>query len=313
MGRKDKIKIIIAALTYQREKGLETLLSEVEKLNVPSNFAIDVLIVDNSPLHTAKNQLHAHLHQSRFEFHIVSVPERGIAHARNQVLQFAVKSDAEYLLMIDDDEYPSQDWVIEMLHAFEKFDGHVMIGPVHPVFEKEPKQWMINGKYFSIDGYQDGEILTGGNTSNVAVKLSFLRTHAILFNRKFDFTGGEDTYFFSELLNSGAQIMFAQRALVYETIVKSRSTISWLIKRWTRTGNTDAYIRLLHSQSHIRIFLEGISRTIIGILLMIIAIVPLIFGQPDNFFKCLRITSRGIGYLSAALRLQHNEYKDVTR
>ncbi len=306
-------KIIIAALTYEREQGLATLLNAVEKLNIVSHIALELLIVDNSPSHSAKAQLTEYAKAFRFPMHIKNVTERGIAHARNQVLEHALKSDAEYLLMIDDDEYPSQNWVTEMINAFDKFGGHVVIGPVRPIFDKPPSPWMIAGKHFSFGGYQDGEVLREGNTSNAAVKLDFLRAHSVRFNRQFDFTGGEDTCFFHELLKVGARITFAQHAIVNETIVAHRSTISWLLKRWMRTGNTDAYIRLLNTENRLFIFMEGIMRTMIGTFLMIASIAPLIFGYTSKFFDHLRITSRGMGYIGASLRIQYNEYRDLNR
>src|SRR6185312_15855107 len=55
---------------------------------------------------------------------------RGIAQARNRLVGEALKSDAQFLAMIDDDEWPEPGWIREFLKAQRITGADVLQGSI---------------------------------------------------------------------------------------------------------------------------------------------------------------------------------------
>ena len=57
-------------------------------------------------------------------------------------------------------------------------------------------------------------------------------------HERFGLLGGEDTHFFMRVYLRGAKLVWAADARVYESIPASRMSVSWLLRREYRRGNT---------------------------------------------------------------------------
>src|SRR6185312_6646060 len=66
----------------------------------------------------------------RWPLHAVIEEQRGIAQARNRLVAEALKSNAQFLAMIDDDEWPEPGWIREFLKAQRITGADVLQGSI---------------------------------------------------------------------------------------------------------------------------------------------------------------------------------------
>jgi succinoglycan biosynthesis protein ExoM len=140
--------------------------------------------------------------------------------------------------LLDDDEWPSPEWLTELVATRRKTGAAVVGGPVHPVFEAE------NGppeKYRSLWSVKKGQLRGVVHvycTCNCLVDLdavAFLGDEP--FASAFRFTGGEDVVFFRRLHAAGKTMAWSADAVVFEGIPAERAKLAWLRSRWYRLGN----------------------------------------------------------------------------
>ena len=99
-------------------------------------------------------------------------------------------------------------------------------------------RWVVAGRFFDRPRYRDGAELHYAATSNVLIARSVLGIATPPFNERLGLAGGEDTYFFRMAYLAGCRIVWADRAVVRESVPLSRCTARWLLRREYRRGNT---------------------------------------------------------------------------
>ncbi|MHA3914933.1 glycosyltransferase family 2 protein [Halovulum sp. GXIMD14793] len=303
--------IALCALTYHRPEGLAALLAGIAALDCPHGVRVTVVIVDNSAEATAQAQVAAAA--LPFARHYVHCPQRGLSPARNAALDAAVDLGADALGFIDDDEVPETGWIAAHLAAL--MVAEVSLGRVRAAYEAPPANWMRRGGFHDIDGFARHQPLGFGCTSNVMMRLEAVRACGARFDDRFALTGGEDTHFFHLLMRSGAWIVFAPEAVVTETIVASRARLGWLWRRWRRTGQTNAMIRLLDRGNRDRAvcLAGGLLRLGAGGGAALLALPATLAGRFDLVARPLRIAARGLGFIDGALGRVTEEYRVMTR
>src|SRR3954470_5917408 len=101
-------RVLICIPTFQRPKMLKRLLDVIAGLQTSAD--ISVLVADNDARQRAGLTLCLGLEDYRWRLTAVVAPERGIAQARNTLIEYALTGDAQFIAMIDDDEWPEKDW-----------------------------------------------------------------------------------------------------------------------------------------------------------------------------------------------------------
>lgn len=314
MARKIIRSVTLAALTYYRPDGLSELLDGIAALHVPASVDLAILIVDNSDNQSAKAQVAARSKNFPMSLRYLHCPERGLSAARNVALSTALQYEHTALGFIDDDEVPDQNWLVAHLAALA--DADVSVGTVKAAYKTQPPEWLRRGGFHDITGPGQHAQIQDGNTSNVLMRLEIVRQQKLQFHPAFALTGGEDTHFFHQFQKSGGKIVFAPSAIVAETIVKERASLRWLWRRWRRTGQTNAIIRLMDNDSMTTrgaCIAAGLLRLGVGAVLSLLALPMTIFGRFDLTARGLRITARGIGFIDSALGHKTEEYKVMTR
>ena len=118
-------RVVIAIPTYKRPKSLARLLDAIARLD--EGVQISVLVADNDVRDHQGFDLCGRLAPSyRWPLHAVSEEQRGIAQVRNRLVAEALKSDAQFLAMIDDDEWPEPGWIREFLKAQRNTGAEVL-------------------------------------------------------------------------------------------------------------------------------------------------------------------------------------------
>jgi succinoglycan biosynthesis protein ExoM len=307
-------RILVAALTCNRPAGLAALLDGFATLNLPTD-PVEFLIVDNSADASARFLVTSRA--ARFPAPLLyrNEPERGLSQARNAALAYALER-ADLMAFVDDDEVPRPDWLLHHVKTIDQTGCEVSLGAVHARFAAEPGEWMIRGGFQEVRGLARHAPMRTGSTSNVMFDLSPVRRIGLRFDTAFSLTGGEDTEFFDVLRHEGGRMLFTPEAVVTETIVPHRATLGWLMRRWRRTGATDAMIRMKRRAgrgTRVICLAGGIVRIALGSVMALASLPLALSGRAEFSAKALRIAARGLGFAGGALGQTFEEYRTLTR
>ncbi len=305
--------ITIAISTYNRPKGLKKLLDGLAILEMPEPIISTTVVVADNSLDGNAEQLVKETSVG-FPWKIVylHVPERGITFPRNSGLREALDNGSDYLAYIDDDEVPHKKWIQHLFITLRETGAAVVSGGVIPVFQSKPSWWIEKGGFFEILNYPENQPINYAHTSSVLIDTKVISDLKLVFNHEFGLTGGEDTHFFKIMRDAGYKTMFSKNSIVYEYITADRAQFKWLVKRWFRTGNTDALLLAKDSRNNFKIIVGGLTRIVYGLTYGIIQM-PLLIMKNTASFECIRIMMRGFGFIGAATGMIYQEYRTHKR
>lgn len=297
--------IAIGICTLDRPDGLARLLQAFQRLRLGAiaDASVVVLVVDNSADANVRALVETHARTSRFSVRHIHEPRRGLASARNALLRAASRASA-LLASIDDDEIPSPDWLAALVEAIESGPHAAAVGPVIPLFEARPAPWAAAGVFAARPRLVDG-FAREAYTGNCILRLASIERLSLAFDPALDAVGGEDTVFFAGLLAAGEKIAFAPEARAYECVGASRMRRRWLLRRWYRTGMTEAILR---GNSGIASRIANAGRGLVRVS----GALAKGLGRPSatatrtsaiGFTLC-----RGLGMMSAAIGVSYHEY-----
>jgi succinoglycan biosynthesis protein ExoM len=230
--------------------------------------------------------------------------QRGVSYARNHAIS-AASADAEFIVTIDDDEAPEPQWLEELLLVQQKYNADIVTGPVVPVFlDEDIPNWVKQGEFFELKRYPTGHLMQLAFTNNVLVRGEILRNLGKPFDERFAITGGEDSDLFMRLYLAGYKIVWANDAIVHESIPKHRTTMKYILERGYRSWSIQSLLeKELYPSFKIQVIrvLKGMGLIAIGILL----IIPSLFQGKHAFVKALRAIWRGCGTMSGLRGILH--------
>jgi len=232
LSHNEKLRIDICVCTFRRPFLAETLKS-ISNLNC-GELAIRVIVADNDFVPSAAPMVE--LIGRGFPFPIVYLhaPETNISVARNACADAA---DADFIAFVDDDETVEADWLRELVDAAVFAGADVVLGPVHAEYAAEAPSWMRDGDFHSTRPVLVGGEIRTGYTCNVLMRWTEA-ARSQRFNLALGRSGGEDTEFFYRLHDLGLRFIEAPAAIVREPVPPSRATLSWLLRRRFRSGQT---------------------------------------------------------------------------
>lgn len=312
-------KIIdICIATRKRNESLSQLLEKINVLNI-SRYIVDlsVIVVDND-IHGGAFRTITSL-QTKLSYALFYKHEKkiGITFARNAALE-SVRENAEFVVFIDDDELPAENWLDELLFIQEKFNADIVNGPVISHYLTPPPKWVINGGFFNRRSHNTGDILPTANTGNVLVKKTCINDVnsklGYCFDNRLAVRGGSDNLFFRICTSLGYKIVWADSAAVYETVSTGRINAVWILKRAFRLAQTDYYVSIYFKPSFVKkvsYILLGGARVVIGIMLSLITAIPSLFLGIHLVIKNLRVVARGFGFISGVFNIWYEEYQKV--
>lgn len=221
--------ISVCICTYKRPEYLKRLLNELAKQKTNNLFEISVVVVDNDFEQTAKEI--AALFQNETLLNVAYYSERtqNIALARNMAVGNA---KGEFIAFIDDDEFPSENWILNLYKEIHKYKADGILGPVLPHYEQPPPIWVIKSRLFERPTHPTGYILGWQNTrtGNVLLKREVFEIGKKWFDPAFG-SGGEDRDFFRRKIEEGKVFVWSNEARVFETVPPIRWKREVLTKR----------------------------------------------------------------------------------
>lgn len=303
--------ITICIASYNRPGGLNRLLSSLKELafrKCPTP-SWSVVVVDNHPGLPAKPIVDVIKEDFPTPIEYFHEPEQGIASARNRAIQESKTCD--FIAFIDDDQIADRFWLDELLFVQNQYQAAVVTGPVLPLFEEDPPNWILKGGFFNRPRRPTGSAVDYAFTGNVLIKYEWTQYFKGPFDRRMNLIGGSDTMFSKKIKKLGATIIWADEAISKEYNPPQRLSVSWLLKRSYRLGvtltlaekwtNEPFQVLLLRS-------LKGFYHITLGCLILVPQ--TIIYGKA-GFVKSLRKTFRGLGELSGFLNMYYEEYAKI--
>jgi succinoglycan biosynthesis protein ExoM len=235
--------ILVCACTYLRPKMLGTLLAACDRLIAPDGTRVEVLIVDNDEKESAREVVESFAAQASIPVHYRVQPERGIANARNKVLDEACALAADYIAFIDDDEYMQPDWLVHLYARMNETGADAVGGPVFWDLPEDAPGWAhalpTSPKYTTLYRAKT-KAREFPSTNNVLIRAALFRYWGLRFDPRFGLTAGEDLDFFIRAKQAGAVYAFTDKAAVMEHVPPSRLTLQWRFARVTSWSSINA-------------------------------------------------------------------------
>lgn len=304
------MRCAVCALTLHRPVGLGRLLQSLEQLDVPSGHEMFVVIVDNDPEGSARSMVESAAHSAPWTLLYELEIERGISAARNTAVRRGLEAGAEAIVFIDDDEWVEADWLAELIATQEATGADVVTGPVLPVFDEQPPDWILAGRFFDRPRFPHNSELSYATTSSVLMMQSCFEDRPVPFDPDFGISGGSDTHLFAQLHRAGLNIVWSEKAIVHEAIPASRVDATWLTRREYRRGQTlSRSLRRLDTRRwrHVR-------RGVRGLLEMLGGLAEAIFGVLAGKHRRVRGAQRislGAGMISGLFDRRYDEYRTI--
>lgn len=208
---------------------LVRLLEALERQQTGGNFTFSVVIADNDSAQSARQVVEEFSRKSSRKILYCAEPRQNIALARNQAL---AHSTGHFIAFLDDDEFPSSDWLAMLFRTCKQYKVDGVLGPVRPYFEEPPPGWIIKGRFCERPEHETGRKMQWHEcrTGNVLFRKEILSGLAEPFKPEFG-TGGEDMDFFLRMTQQGSVFLWCNEAVAFEIVPPSRWRRSYMLKR----------------------------------------------------------------------------------
>ncbi|EGF56145.1 glycosyltransferase family 2 protein [Actinomyces sp. oral taxon 170] len=231
------------------------------------------------------------------------VEERpGVAAVRNRALDETAERDL--LIFIDDDEDPEPGWLAALVGLWASTGCQAVAGPVIPVYEVEPEEWVRQGEFFVRRTWPTGTVRPVAASNCLLLDLGFVRRAGLRFDEAFGATGGEDTLFTRRLSAAGGVIRWCDEARVRDHVPASRLTRPWILRRQRSHAATSVRVELALAGGGVqpairaRAAAGGLVRIVLGGLR---TAGGTLIGSPRHAAKGARLLARGRGILAASV------------
>ena len=282
--------ISVCIITYKRLRFLKRLLETLQALRTDGKIRFSVVVVDNDREQSAKPVVNEVRQRSRVTMKYFVEPEKNLALARNRAVEGA---EGTFVAFIDDDEFPSSDWLVQLYEACHMLKADGVLGPVKPHFEEAPPQWIVKSGVLQRPRHPTGQVLQWRETraGNVLLRKSIFDGVGHCFDPAFG-RQGEDVDFFRRMIGKGYVFVWCDEAAVYETQPKERQSRSYLLRRALLRGSV-AYRHIPH--------IRGVLKSAVAVCLYTIALPFLHCTGHHRFMKYLIKNCDHLGKLLAFL------------
>ena len=307
---KPEIKsIAISCNTFLRPEILEKTLKSIANLKIPKGVEIKVLVVDNDANATAKPVIDYIKADFPFEIIYKIEEKRGLANARNRLLQEAINLGVSHIAILDDDDVADENWIKNLVELYQTQDNaYIISGPEYCCFDGEFPDYLTNNNIFvKKTTKKKGEIRKVCSTHNAMFPLKIVTESNIWFDKSFVFMGGEDGDFFYRAGKAGYTIVFNPDAIVREINGKDRVNVRWILSRNYYNGYSGSYLQYKNKPKTLKRHLYLTKLFFICILNLIITPLSLILGA-TVFFNVLDLSSKNLGKFIGAIKLQPMNY-----
>jgi glycosyltransferase involved in cell wall biosynthesis len=213
-----RARICVGVCTFRRPTMLTACLESLMLQVISNDIEVEIVVVDNEARPNNRGIVNSLRARSPLLIHYVHEPRRGIAAARNRVLDMALHDKCDWIAFIDDDETADPFWLIEMM-APEYRHVPVLVGKRTHTIPQPVPFWHVARAEKKYEGRQ----LDTAATANVRFSRALLDA-GLRFDESLGLAGGEDTLFFAQARLLGFEIRRTDRAETLETAHRERLT-----------------------------------------------------------------------------------------
>ena len=219
--------ISVCICTYKRPMLLKRLLVELDRQDTEGLFTYSIVVAENDESQSAKTVVSEFAAGSAVPVTYCMQPLRNIAMTRNKAVE---ASECDFIAFIDDDEFPTPQWLLTLLTACKKYGVEGVLGPVMPYFDENTPRWIVKGGFYDRPTHSSGTRLVWNETrtGNVLIK-SRLFSEGLRFNA--EFLAASDQEFFRSAMAKGCVFSWCNEAVVYEVIPPGRCKRSFLVRK----------------------------------------------------------------------------------
>lgn len=304
--------VVIGVPTYCRPMSLQRLLASLNELEIPSGVEVEVLVADNDGIDGEGMQVvsAASSCTEALPTRAIGVSERGLSAVRNTLLREAFESsDANCLIMVDDDLRVEPQWLSALLEMQQQTHADVVSGRVLPEFEATPPAWVLDQGIYYVGGTDSGPIGIVYGTTSVLLMRRVVTHFDGWFHPDFGLSGGEDRELFLRLQQGGAKFAHAADARAYEWYGASRTSLNWALERAFRIGSSDMVVARLHVSGAGWWFKEGVKI----LLAFAVAVIKggVFFWHASRRVQALLLAARQVGKVAGLLGHTPNVYTRI--
>jgi succinoglycan biosynthesis protein ExoM len=294
-------RITVCIITYKRQRFLQRLLQELNRQQTGGLFCYQIGVTDNDAAESARGVVDEFRKVAQVPIRYCVEHRQNISMARNKAVEVA---QGDYLAFIDDDEFPTETWLLTLFKACAEFQADGVLGPVKPCFEQEPPEWVIKGKFHERATYPTGFVIDWrkGRTGNVLLKRSLFVGEAEPFRP--EFLTGEDQDFFRRMIERGYKFVWCDEAVAYEFTPPMRSKPSFMLKKALLRGG----ISLLEPGQELPLVLKSL----LAVAVYVPALPFLLVAGKHLFMRYLVRTFDHLGRLLGFLNINPVKQKYLT-
>lgn len=300
-------EVVVAIPTFRRPQSLKRLLDALERLETAAK--IIVVVADNdAETHAGYDLCREISGRYRWPLDPILAEERGIAQVRNALVARALSyPHAAFVAMLDDDEWPSPQWLDELLAVQSQTKADVVEGSI--LFERTDgaPAWEQG-----FDGVSSMRRPTGPTPMLEGAGNILITRHCLeglsppWFDPAFALSGGEDRDFFERVKAAGGHFAWADEGLAYTAVPVLRQSLHWVFTRAYGIGNTEMRIFLKYRPS-LSACLKEYSKIAAALLAMpLLGLVML--ANPRRAADIWRRIFRNAGKLAALVGVTHQAY-----
>jgi glycosyltransferase involved in cell wall biosynthesis len=215
-------------------------VDKLEKQFIPEKFDFEVIFVDNDPFKHAEATVAELQKKSKLKIIYAHESRRSISHARNRSIK---EANGAFIVFIDDDEFPTDTWLMELHSAIVKYDADGVLGPVEAYYDEASPIWLKKSGLLNRERFATGNKIINPKytrTGNVIFKRDIFDNLEAPFDPKYGIIGGGDVEFFERMLAINKKFVWCDSAIVYELIEEKRRKKLYYIKRAFTRGLTNS-------------------------------------------------------------------------
>ncbi len=239
-------RVSVCIATFKRPLGLKRVLAELPGLT--GDLAIHVVVADNDPEGAEGLAICREMIADGYPLPLTAVvaPERGIAQARNVLVEAALaEGDSAFIAMLDDNSWPAPDWLEVLIGLLDQTGAGMAGASIAHAYERAPDA-DVEALYSAMRkrSWTEGVVPTLHNTCGLVVRRSVFELMARpWFQPDYGLAGGEDDDFFLRARDEQHTLAFSPRAVVTEFIPASRATRQFVGRRVFAQGASWTHVR----------------------------------------------------------------------
>ena len=293
--------ITVCICTYKRPELLRRLFDGIGAQETSGLFTFSILVVDNDHSESAKRVVAEFIAASPISAIYCVEPRQSIALARNKAIENA---KGDFVAFIDDDEFPTDRWLLTLFEVCAQYNVDGVLGPVKPHFDEEPPRWIVKGKFYERETYPTGFVIDWrkGRTGNVLLRRRVFAGWAQPFNP--EFRTGEDQHFFLDAIEKGHVFIWCNEAVAYEVVPPVRWKRAFMLRRALLRGSMEPKAPTFG--------LRSVAKSLLAVPLYVLALPFALMAGQDKFMGLLVRLCDHLGKLLAVVGINPIKEQYVT-